>query len=76
MRPFDDLAAFAAAPRLAGLALSADGTRRVTTLQPPDAKGSRYTSARSGRRRRCCDLLHRLAPARFLACLRWLSVPG
>ncbi|HEY7008745.1 MAG TPA: prolyl oligopeptidase family serine peptidase [Jatrophihabitantaceae bacterium] len=42
---FDDLAAYAALPRLTGLALSLDGSRLVATLQQPDAKGARYTSS-------------------------------
>jgi dipeptidyl aminopeptidase/acylaminoacyl peptidase len=45
MGQFDDLAAYAATPRLTGLALSGDGTRLVATLQQPDAKGARYTSS-------------------------------
>jgi dipeptidyl aminopeptidase/acylaminoacyl peptidase len=45
MTQFDDLAAYAATPRLTGLALSVDGSRLVTTLQQPDAKGARYTSS-------------------------------
>lgn len=43
--PFADLAAFAALPRLTGLALSGDGTRLVASVQAPDAKGARYSSA-------------------------------
>jgi dipeptidyl aminopeptidase/acylaminoacyl peptidase len=42
---FDDLAAYAALPRLTGLALSLDGARLVATLQQPDAKGARYASS-------------------------------
>ena len=42
---FDDLAAFAALPRLTGLRLSLDGSRLVAVMQQPDAKGARYTSS-------------------------------
>jgi dipeptidyl aminopeptidase/acylaminoacyl peptidase len=42
---FDDLAAFAALPRLTGLVLSLDGSRLVATVQTPDAKGARYRSS-------------------------------
>lgn len=42
---FADLAAFAAHPRLTGLALSLDGTRLVATVQQPDATGARYSSS-------------------------------
>ncbi|SHF51948.1 Dipeptidyl aminopeptidase/acylaminoacyl peptidase [Jatrophihabitans endophyticus] len=43
--PFGDLAAFAALPRLTGLALSPDGGRLVATVSQPDADGARYTAA-------------------------------
>jgi dipeptidyl aminopeptidase/acylaminoacyl peptidase len=43
--PFHDLAAFAALPRCAGLALSPDGSRLVTTVATPDAEGTRYRTA-------------------------------
>ena len=42
---FDDLAAFAALPRLTALALSLDGSRLVATLQQPDSAGARYASS-------------------------------
>jgi dipeptidyl aminopeptidase/acylaminoacyl peptidase len=43
--PFHDLAAFTALPRCAGLALSPDGARLVTTVATPDAAGTRYRTA-------------------------------
>ncbi|MDQ2748807.1 MAG: prolyl oligopeptidase family serine peptidase [Actinomycetota bacterium] len=43
--PFGDLAAYAALPRLTGLALSIDGTRLVASMQQPDEKGARYASS-------------------------------
>jgi dipeptidyl aminopeptidase/acylaminoacyl peptidase len=43
--PFADLAAFAALPRVTGLALSPDGSRLVATVDQPDAKGARYVSS-------------------------------
>jgi dipeptidyl aminopeptidase/acylaminoacyl peptidase len=43
--PFADLAAFAALPRLTGLALSLDGQRLVATVQRPDTDGARYASS-------------------------------
>lgn len=43
--PFADLAAFAALPRVSGLALSPDGTRLVATLDQPDAKRAKYVSS-------------------------------
>jgi dipeptidyl aminopeptidase/acylaminoacyl peptidase len=43
--PFGDLAAYAALPRLTGLALSTDGMRLVASMQQPDDKGARYTSS-------------------------------
>lgn len=43
--PFADLAAFAALPRMTGLALHPDGTRLVAVVQQPDAKSARYISA-------------------------------
>lgn len=43
--PYLDLAAFAALPRLTGLTLSLDGSRLVASVEQPDGKGSRYTSA-------------------------------
>ena len=42
---FADLAAFVAVPRLAGLALSPDGTRLVTVVSELDAKGTRWRGA-------------------------------
>lgn len=42
---FADLAAYAALPRITGLALSLDGRRLVAAVQAPDAKGARYVSA-------------------------------
>jgi dipeptidyl aminopeptidase/acylaminoacyl peptidase len=43
--PYADLDAYVALPRTAGLALSADGRRLVTTVATLDAKGTRYVSA-------------------------------
>jgi dipeptidyl aminopeptidase/acylaminoacyl peptidase len=43
--PFRDLAAFTALPRCAGIALSPDGTRLVTSVATPDAEGTRYRTA-------------------------------
>jgi hypothetical protein len=42
---FADPGAFAALPRITGLALSLDGLRLVATVAQPDAKGSRYISS-------------------------------
>ncbi|MCW2496840.1 prolyl oligopeptidase family serine peptidase [Jatrophihabitans sp.] len=42
---FSDFAAYTDLPRLTGLTLSVDGTRLVGTVQQPDAKRARYTSA-------------------------------
>ena len=42
---FTDLGVFAALPRAAGLALSPDGTRLVTTLTTLEANGTRFVSA-------------------------------
>ncbi len=43
--PFTDLEAFAALPRTAGLALSPDGTRLVTTVTTLNPKSTRFVSA-------------------------------
>ncbi|HYH30510.1 MAG TPA: prolyl oligopeptidase family serine peptidase [Pseudonocardia sp.] len=43
--PFHDLQDFLAIPRLAGLALSPDGTRLVTTVASPDPQGARLRPA-------------------------------
>ena len=43
--PYADLDAYVALPRVAGLALSADGGRLVTTVATLDAKRTRYVSA-------------------------------
>ena len=43
--PFDDLDAFVALPRTAGLALSPDGSRLVTTLATLDAKATGWVTA-------------------------------
>jgi dipeptidyl aminopeptidase/acylaminoacyl peptidase len=43
--PFVDLAAFAALPRLTGLALSLDGSRLVASVQQSGPDGSRYVSS-------------------------------
>lgn len=43
--PFHEISAFAALPRLTGIALSIDGTRLVATVAEPDGKGAKYTSA-------------------------------
>lgn len=43
--PFHDLQAYVALPRLAGLALSPDGRRLVTTVAVPDPAGTRYAPA-------------------------------
>ncbi|BDX31342.1 peptidase S9 [Mycobacterium antarcticum] len=43
--PFADLDAFLAWPRLSGLAVSADGTRAVTTVSELDAKRTEYVTA-------------------------------
>ena len=40
--PFHDLDAFTALPRVAGLTLSPDGARLVTTVAARDAKGTGY----------------------------------
>ena len=45
MPAYDDLDAFQALPRTAGLALSPDGTRLVTTVSTLDPKGVRFVSA-------------------------------
>ena len=42
---FHDLTDFIALPRTSGLTLSPDGTRLVTTLATPNAKGTGYASA-------------------------------
>jgi dipeptidyl aminopeptidase/acylaminoacyl peptidase len=42
---FHDLDAYAALPRLSGLALSVDGARLVASIQQPDDKGARYVSS-------------------------------
>ena len=42
---FHDLSDFIALPRTSGLALSPDGTRLVTTVATPNAKGTGYASA-------------------------------
>jgi dipeptidyl aminopeptidase/acylaminoacyl peptidase len=42
---FADLAAYVALPRVTGLALSPDGSRLVASVQQPDAKSARYSSA-------------------------------
>jgi dipeptidyl aminopeptidase/acylaminoacyl peptidase len=42
---FSDLAAFAALPRVTGLALRPDGARLVATVQQPDAAGARYATS-------------------------------
>ncbi len=42
---FDDLARYVAYPRLAGLVLSPDGRRLVTTVSTPNAKGTGYATA-------------------------------
>ena len=42
---FSDLGVFAALPRTAGLALSPDGTRLVTTVTTLDPRGTRFVSA-------------------------------
>jgi dipeptidyl aminopeptidase/acylaminoacyl peptidase len=42
---FADLAAFVAVPRLAGLAISPDGTRLVTVISELDPKGTRWRGA-------------------------------
>ncbi len=43
--PFLDLAGFATLPRLAGLALSVDGSRLVTTVAAPDPEGKKWVTA-------------------------------
>ena len=43
--PFHDLDAFTALPRVAGLTLSPDGARLVTTVATRDAKGTGYATA-------------------------------
>lgn len=43
--PYADLAAFAALPRLTGLALSLDGSRLVAAMQQPDDDGAKYVSS-------------------------------
>ncbi len=43
--PYRDLAAFAAVARIAGLDLSPDGTRLVTTVATLDVKGTRWLTA-------------------------------
>ena len=44
-RPFHDLSEFVALPRLAGLTLSADGTRLVTAVAELDADGTKWVTA-------------------------------
>ena len=44
-RPFSDLAAFVALPRLTGLVLSPDGSRLVASVATLDEKKSRYVTA-------------------------------
>ncbi|MGK5170258.1 S9 family peptidase [Geodermatophilus sp. CPCC 205761] len=43
--PFDDLRAFVALPRVAGLALSLDGSRLAVSVQTLDAEGTKWQSA-------------------------------
>ena len=43
--PFHDLDAFTALPRVAGLTLSPDDARLVTTVATRDAKGTGYATA-------------------------------
>ena len=45
MTAFDDLAEFAALPRLTALALGADGDRLVATVDSPDTASARYVGA-------------------------------